>query len=421
MKKWYWFFLIFLLSCGHHEKATGGKKDLVRPKVVSIQPDPYTDFSVEKTIEITFSKPIKQNSIFTGLTIFPPILKKKLKWDKNTLVIEIQEELIENQNYYFTFSTKIKGEHDNFLDQEYVYVYANGKYTDHTVSGKIRYEKESDKGKNISATISSADSTFMFRKILKGDTYSIENLDIGKHILTVFIDSNENNRYDREDEAFQKVFLPDKEVVVQDLLLSYEDSTTPEIKLVKIQSNQQILITFSEPIATIGKTEILIDSTTTNLPILQSTHLEEKIHFVTSKMDTLDYLLIIRDVEDLKGNIADSLSKQFSGISFADSLAPEIIFTKPQHGETVTEQKPEIVIEFSELVPEQGISAYLYANEVGSKIDLICKNSNGKRFIFDTKTMLQNYVSYQLKVNALDWNGNKLIQEKEITFIVIKR
>ena len=105
-------FLLFLLSCGHRKSPTGGKKDTENPTIVSILPDEFFDIN-NRDIEVVFSKPIDRSSILSGIYICPPILNKKFKWDKNTLIIKILEDLEQNTNYFFTFSRRIKGEHNN--------------------------------------------------------------------------------------------------------------------------------------------------------------------------------------------------------------------------------------------------------------------------------------------------------------------
>ena len=87
-----------LISCGHKKNPTGGKKDTIQPKIVSVIPDEYSNIT-DSNIEVIFSKPIERNTILTGIYIYPPILKKKYSWDGNILTIKILEELEKNTNY----------------------------------------------------------------------------------------------------------------------------------------------------------------------------------------------------------------------------------------------------------------------------------------------------------------------------------
>ncbi len=82
---------------------------MISPEILNVTPDEFSDLT-DQNIEITFSKPIDQNTIITGITSYPPILKKKFKWDGTTLIIRIMEALEQDTNYFFAFNTNIKGE-----------------------------------------------------------------------------------------------------------------------------------------------------------------------------------------------------------------------------------------------------------------------------------------------------------------------
>ena len=70
------FLLMLILSCGHKKAPTGGEKDIIKPEIVAIVPEEFSDIH-GKNIEVTFSKPIDRSTIFTGFYVYPPILKKK--------------------------------------------------------------------------------------------------------------------------------------------------------------------------------------------------------------------------------------------------------------------------------------------------------------------------------------------------------
>jgi len=69
---------------------------------MNVYPAQYEDIT-GKNIEITFSKPMDIGTFNTGLHIYPEIFSKSYRWENNTLIIEIQEMLIPNSNYFFPF------------------------------------------------------------------------------------------------------------------------------------------------------------------------------------------------------------------------------------------------------------------------------------------------------------------------------
>jgi len=410
-----------LFSCGHKEAPTGGPKDTIKPTIASVYPDEYSDLNNYKIIEITFSKAIDRSSILTGIYFYPIINKKKFKWNKNILRIMILEELEQNSNYYLTLNTKIKGEHKNPLDQNYLFIFKSGELQENKISGKILFEDSEDNGKEISMKLLSADSTFIFSQKITTNNYQIENLNNENHIITAFIDKNKNERYDFEEEAYFKKLVHSDKVSTLNIEMTYADSTKPEIKRIKVNSSTQLEISFSEPIKSFSGEMIFIDSTETLLPIKIATLQEDKILILTEVMDTLKYQCHFAEISDLKDNLTIQTLKPFDGKTFADTLAPELVYTFPQNGETINTLNPEIVVEFSELLYSDDISIFLFANESNKNIDLKLTGTNNKRFVYRLKERLENFTSYKFVIKAVDPSDNSLAEFEDIIFIPIVR
>lgn len=412
---------LFLISCGHKKSPTGGKKDTINPEIVSVTPDEYSNIS-DSNIEIIFSKPIERNSILSGIYIHPPILKKKYIWDGNILTIKIMEELENDTNYYFNFSSKIKGEHGNFLSKNSTYIFASGELNSNRISGNFSFEKIEDANKKIQMTILTSDSTEVFSKVAFGGTYIIEDLNKVEYIIRAFIDKNTNEKYDYESEPyFQEVINPVTSSIT-DIYLSYADTLKPEIESATVKYNNNINIKFSEPIVSVS--EILIvtaDSLETNSDVIAHYLYEDELSILTTNLDTLKYKITIKEIIDSKDNITGEGALLIDGNTLIDSIPPEVVSSTPRTGSSVNTFLPKISVHFSEIILEDDIETQLIEIETGNVEDVVVLNSNSKHYIFSSQHKLNNYSSYKFNVSAKDINGNIMMNPLEIIFLPIVR
>ncbi|MCK4654649.1 MAG: Ig-like domain-containing protein [Candidatus Cloacimonetes bacterium] len=417
------FLIIFFLiiSCGHRKSPTGGKKDTINPEILAISPDEFSDIN-EQNIEVVFSKPIDRTSILTGIYIYPPILKKKFKWDKNILTIRILEELEQNTNYFFTFSTKIKGEHKNELDRNYIFIFKSGKLNENRISGNILYEDESDIGLPVKVNLMTIDSTEIYSKEIKGQTYELNNLNNITHIIEAYIDKNNNQKYDYEKEPYFHTLIPEKQISNIDIELSYADTVKPEIKSAKVLSNNQIELFFSEEISGFSELQLFTtDLIPEHLNIKAHSLRGEKLSIITDTMDTLKYNFEITDLEDLKHNISESASIFLDGNVIQDTIPPEVIFVYPRNGSTINTLLPQIKITFSEIILKSDFKSQLIASETLEEIPLKILEFDSDIYLIQPLKKLSNYSSYCLKLSVSDVNGNDLKGDFEINFIPIIR
>ncbi|NQV18022.1 MAG: Ig-like domain-containing protein [Armatimonadetes bacterium] len=409
-------FVLFLLSCGHRKSPTGGKKDTESPTILSILPDEFCDIN-NQDIEVVFSKPIDRTSIFSGIYIYPPILNKKFKWDKNTLKIKILEDLEQNTNYFFTFFKRIKGEHNNKLDQDYVFIFRSGKLNEHRISGEIIYEDKSDEGQLVKFNLLTADSTLIYSTELEGYSYEIDNLNSIEHQIESYIDKNENGKYDYEKEPYFQFFISKKETSSVNIELAYADTIKPEIKSVNALWNNQLELNFSENIKSVSEIKITTsDSLEIPLSVLAHALNEDKITVVTTKMDTIQYKIWLAALEDLKENVLDESSILFDGISIQDTIPPIVISSFPRNGATIKTLLPEIVIEFSEIILTENLSAKLVSVESQELTEMRIDKGNSNIFIFKPSRELTNYSSYNFIITASDMTNNK--SEEFSTFFI---
>jgi hypothetical protein len=408
---------LLLISCGNKKRPTGGKKDLVNPTILSVSPNEFSDIS-DKTIEVVFSKPIERNSILSGLYIYPPIVKKKFKWDKNILQIKINEELDKDTNYFFTFRTTISGEHNNKLDQEYLYIFRTGKLNEKKVSGKFMFEDEVDIGQPIQVELLSADSISIFSKTISEPFYNFEYLNEEEQILKAFIDKNGNKIYNYGTEPYFEETIPNEKIVNLNPFLAYEDTIKPDVKSAKAVYTNRVDVEFTESIASISEITIIkSDSLNSIIPVQASLLDDISLMIISDFSDTLNYNIVFGELTDKKNNVQDSSSVLVSSTSKIDSFPPQLLNISPRDGSVAVTLLPEIFIEFDEIVE---IFEIQFVSTESNEVIQLVEKEQGNSLYIPTRD-LKNYVSYHLNLKASDVNGNMFAAEKVINIICIKR
>lgn len=416
------FLLLFvLLGCGHRKNPTGGEKDTVNPEILSVFPLEFSDIS-DSDIEIIFSKPIERNTIIGGLLIYPPILQKKFQWDKNILTIKILEKLEKNTNYFFTFTTSIKDEHNNKLDKQYTFIFANGQLNENKISGNIVWEDDNDRNLKVNFSLLAPDSSFIESKIVGQTSFEFANLNNMAHILEAFADKNKNQKYDYGKEPYFYAYLEANEFLSVNAEMTYEDTLQPTIKSARAIWNNQVQFNFDEPVADFSKVEITTQDTLLQNQEILASYLEKDIlTLITAPQDSLRYVATFYNLQDKKNNVNDSISIIFDGNVVPDSIPPQVTSSYPFNGETIIEDKPLFIVHFDEIIRKNDLFLELINLENKESVPLRIVSADSKVCKFTPSRYLTNYSSYKLSIRAQDWAGNLNPQFYQVEFIVVLR
>ena len=416
---------IYILACGNRKAPTGGKKDNKKPEIISIDTEEFSQINSNYPCKFTFSKSMDRNSLYNGLRIYPLINKKSYKWNDKTLEVFIDEKLESNTNYFFIFSKQIRDAHNNYLKEKEILTYHSGKLNSLRISGNFSFENIEDKDIPVTLMLFSADTTFIFKKRFKTTSYEIDNLNEKDHIIRAFSDLNKNQKYDKEKEPYfeKTIKYSDKNTISFPIELVYRDSTPPKIKSAKAIHSKLINIRYSENIKNFGNIEVFNDSLNKTISVRHTSLSDNLLELYVDKMDTLNYKLKVYNALDIKNNLNQVDSTNVKGITYRDTIPPEILRISPPNGSVVKTPKPTFEIEFNEILLDENLHYKLFNTENNKEIKtkIRSKIKNMKKFKIKPVKKLENYTSYKFVVTdkTTDLNNNNLKKNNNIQIISI--
>ncbi len=413
-----------IFSCGHRKSPTGGEVDKEKPTVVAVTPEAFSELD-QNVVEITFSKPIDRSSVYSGdggIYIYPLIEEKRYRWSDNTLRIEFEEMLYPFTNYYLTVSRSIRDLRNNQLDNDYLFVFHTGMLATNRIAGNIKTELEEDVGEEVTIAVLSADSVRVFSKKVSGTRYSIEYLNDASHIIRAFIDTNNNNRYERDRDPFDQHEVPPGRFHEVDIYLEYFDDTKPEIRSVNVPFRNQVLVNMNKPIVTVAEIQIVSeDSLQTELEVLNYDFINNQIEIITEPMDSLRYKLTLRGIEDGKDNYAEERVHEFPASMLEDEQLLRIDSHVPRNGAVVENLQPVIKVRFSKHITTEFISFSLIDSVTNAEIPVEIRRLDSRTIAFTPHERLTGRRSYRLIIEeeSHDYSGNELEEQLELNFLPI--
>jgi len=416
--------IILFPGCGNRKSPTGGKVDTENPAVATIIPEEYSNIS-GKHIEITFSKPIDRNSIYEGergINFYPMISEKRFRWSDNTLTVEINQELEPERNYYLNLSDQIRDLRNNNLDRNYTFVFHTGRLQNNRIYGDISYEREADRGLSVNCTLLSIDSLRIFSREITGDNYSIENLEEKDYLLRAFIDKNRNKRYDINTDPYYETSFRAENNNQINISLEYFDDSPPEILSLSVDFNNLLSVRFDKPIRHVETINIsTADTLHTNLELITYDFFDDEMEIITTPMDSLEYRITLNSVIDYKDNTAETIEREFEGVTRADSTGPEIVGSIPRNGAVVHEPRPELFITFNKFMIEDNIDLQMTDTISGEIIELDVNLEDSRQIKIKPKKNLSNRTPYRLRImdSSKDMSGNKLAEDYLLQFLPI--
>lgn len=426
MKRYSWFIILICLAlltgCGSKRKPTGGEQDLLKPSILSTSPAELGDIS-GKIIEIDFSKAMDKASLPNAIYFYPPIKNKQISISRQTLKIEIKEDLQPDTIYFITLSTRLKDLRGNALDKAETLLFKNGNPKTAKLSGLIDYEQKEDIGQPVRFTLYSADSLLVMMRELSGTAYEIPALAPGTFRARAYIDKNQNGRHDENLEAFFEDTFELKQLGTLDLKLAYQDTTTAQIRQVKQHSPHELEIVLSKKIENYEGLVIQSKEQAEPLAIWHEALIGDRLQVLTAAMDSTNYRIRINKLQDAKGGISPQTSLNFKPGIFEDKEAPRLMSSYPRNGGTVNSLKPELQLVFSEIISAQNLKVTLIESDSKKEIPIKIEAIKGRSITLIPQKEMANHRSHTLIVSdkTVDSSGNRLGAESRILFLPIFR
>ena len=132
------FFIIFF-SCAAISPPSGGPEDETPPELISSFPESGALLFKGNKIELKFSEYIDESSIANAFSISPKLEDEmKVIYDNKEILIEMPDNLLEDQTYVISISSKLKDERGVFLDKTKQIAFSTGAIIDNgKIEGKV--------------------------------------------------------------------------------------------------------------------------------------------------------------------------------------------------------------------------------------------------------------------------------------------
>ncbi|HON19114.1 MAG TPA: Ig-like domain-containing protein [Salinivirgaceae bacterium] len=205
------FAIFFLGNCAKEMLPTGGKKDMLPPKVLKTRPKNYsTNISPTKII-ITFDEFVELKNAQQRIIISPPLNKPlKIHTRGKSVIVEIKDILKPNTTYNINFNDVLRDFNEGNILENFQYVFSTGNHIDSLyISGRVFDAMTGKPVENIQVGIYSdfSDSVVLkqkpdyYSKTDKKGFYSINNIPGAGFKIFALADIDNNMRYNLPNES----------------------------------------------------------------------------------------------------------------------------------------------------------------------------------------------------------------------------
>ncbi len=120
-----------LWDCAKTGNPSGGPKDITPPVVVRSRPLNGSVNFTGSQIEITFNEYIRPENFSRQIVVSPPLREGvETRMRGKTLVIDLQEDLLENTTYTLGFGQSVKDLNEGNVLENFTFVFSTGNYLD---------------------------------------------------------------------------------------------------------------------------------------------------------------------------------------------------------------------------------------------------------------------------------------------------
>ncbi|GAB5555853.1 MAG: Ig-like domain-containing protein [Schleiferiaceae bacterium] len=131
--------LLLLGACALQKAPTGGEDDVTPPEVLVTAPPNFSTKFNSQEIFITFDEYVQVQNFSSQVIVSPPLKKKpEYTLKGRTLILTLEDTLLENTTYTFSFGTAISDITEGNVQSNFKYVVSTGEFLDSmTLAGNI--------------------------------------------------------------------------------------------------------------------------------------------------------------------------------------------------------------------------------------------------------------------------------------------
>lgn len=204
-------------SCASVGSPTGGPKDTLDPKLVTIYPKSGTLNHKEGLIRLEFNEPVVLKNLQSQLIITPRTeVPYKTKVNKNIVELRFDEPLLDSTTYTMNFRSAIVDITEGNVAKDLYLAFSTGSYLDSiTIHGSVQTALTSKEVDGATVALYNVNDTarvmrdkpMYFTKSDKTGQFELRNLKRGNYLLYAFADKNTNLTLQTKTESYG--FLPD--------------------------------------------------------------------------------------------------------------------------------------------------------------------------------------------------------------------
>ena len=221
-------------GCANQTMPTGGRKDIIPPKLLSITPADSLKNTRVKRIELNFDEYITVNDVVKEVQISPILAIQPVTTSNNRkVIVKIADTLLEEHTTYrVSFGIAIRDLHEGNVFANYTYVFSTGAYFDSLqLAGKVVNAltglPDSGGANVVLFYDSDNDSAIVRRKPRyitrtgKDGSFTFKGLPGKKFRIYALRDANDNLIYDKSGEmiAFNEQVFSPADTLKQQLIL----------------------------------------------------------------------------------------------------------------------------------------------------------------------------------------------------------
>ncbi|MDF9800566.1 uncharacterized protein (DUF2141 family) [Catalinimonas alkaloidigena] len=207
----FWITLIAIGSCARRGVPTGGPRDTIPPTLVNMYPPLEAVNFDDDEVYLEFDEYVEARSLKQDIIINPPVEDFDFYVNRQSVVVELNEDLQENTTYTFNFRDAVKDISEQNPANNIVMAFSTGSQIDSfQVQGKVTELLTNKASEDVLVALYPEGDTLTpfedppmyLTKTDEEGNYAIRYIKVGTYKIFAYNDKNNNLKIDSNTEAF---------------------------------------------------------------------------------------------------------------------------------------------------------------------------------------------------------------------------